>query len=199
LVSFAKIPLRFATKYPFPASYNQQFYFLAIMKKTFLLIALGAAFLAASLWVWLSNGKSAKAVKAKFRLGGAILTITGMMAAGSCSSNSSQISCYDPAPSNEVYVDRQGGYDNAQDVKNGDEINIRVKYFSAYGIRVAIETPEQSTVLQNVIYEITESRAEITHTIDVADYLGEAYLRVYIMFSADEEYKCDNLKLNVIE
>ena len=33
------------------------------MKKTFLLIGLGTAFLAVSLWVWLSNGKSAKAVK----------------------------------------------------------------------------------------------------------------------------------------
>ena len=52
------------------------------MKKTLLVIGLGTAFLAVSLWVWLSNGKSAKAVKAKFRLGGALLTLTGMMAIG---------------------------------------------------------------------------------------------------------------------
>lgn len=57
------------------------------MKKTLLIIGLGTAFLAVSLWVWISNGKSARAVKAKFRIGGALLTLTGMMTVGSCNSN----------------------------------------------------------------------------------------------------------------
>ncbi len=168
------------------------------MKKTLLLIALGAAFLAVSLWVWLSNGKSAKAVKAKFRLGGAILTLTSMMAAGGCSSPS-QIACYDPAPQNEVYLEHQEGYQSAQDVKNGDSINVQVRYFSAYGIRISIEDATHSEVLQNEIYEIKESSADISHTINVGEYVGIAYLTVFVMLSNDQEYVCDSMKLNVLE
>jgi hypothetical protein len=70
------------------------------MKKTLLIIGLGTAFLAVSLWVWISNGKSARAVKAKFRIGGALLTLTGMMTVGSCNTLTT---CYDPAPVNAVY------------------------------------------------------------------------------------------------
>ena len=163
------------------------------MKKTVLFIGLGAAFLAVSLWVWLSNGKSARAVKAKFRLGGALLTLTGMMAVGSCNTLNT---CYDPAPVNMVYIERG----ETQDVKNGDHITVKVSYFSAYGIKVTIaKDAENSEVLQSEIYKITESSADVIHTIDVADYVGEAHLRVYLMISENEIYGRDYLKLNVLE
>ena len=163
------------------------------MKKVILFIGIGAAFLAVSLWVWLSNGKSARAVKAKFRLGGALLTLTGMMTVGSCNI---MTSCYDPAPTNMVYIERG----ETQDVKNGDHITVKVSYFSAYGIKVTIaKDAENSEVLQSEIYKITESRADVIHTIDVADYVGEAHLRVYLMISENEIYEQDYLKLNVLE
>ena len=163
------------------------------MKKVILFIGIGAAFLAVSLWVWLSNGKSARAVKAKFRLGGALLTLTGMMTVGSCNI---MTSCYDPAPTNMVYIERG----ETQDVKNGDHITVKVSYFSAYGIKVTIaKDAENSEVLQSEIYKITESSADVIHTIDVADYVGEAHLRVYLMISENEIYEQDYLKLNVIE
>ena len=163
------------------------------MKKTVLFIGLGTAFLAVSLWVWLSNGKSARAVKAKFRLGGALLTLTGMMTVGSCNI---MTSCYDPAPTNMVYIERG----ETQDVKNGDHITVKVSYFSAYGIKVTIaKDAENSEVLQSEIYKITESSADVIHTIDVADYVGEAHLRVYLMISENEIYEQDYLKLNVLE
>ena len=163
------------------------------MKKAILFIGIGAAFLAVSLWVWLSNGKSARAVKAKFRLGGALLTLTGMMTVGSCNIIST---CYDPAPTNIVFIERG----ETQDVKNGDHITVKVSYFSAYGIKVTIaKDAENSEVLQSEIYKITESRADVIHTIDVADYVGEAHLRVYLMISENEIYEQDYLKLNVLE
>ena len=163
------------------------------MKKAILFIGIGAAFLAVSLWVWLSNGKSARAVKAKFRLGGALLTLTGMMAVGSCNTLNT---CYDPAPVNMVYIERG----ETQDVKNGDHITVKVSYFSAYGIKVTIaKDAENSEVLQSEIYKITESSADVIHTIDVADYVGEAHLRVYLMISENEIYELDYLKLNVLE
>lgn len=163
------------------------------MKKTFLLIGLGTAFLAVSLWVWLSNGKSAKAVKAKFRLGGALLTLTGMMTVGSCNI---MTSCYDPAPTNMVYIERG----ETQDVKNGDQINIKVNYFSAYGIMVSIEKgAEDWGVLQRETYKITDANAEVIHTINVGNHIGEAHLRVYVMTSEKDGYECDYLLLNVLE
>ena len=163
------------------------------MKKAILFIGIGAAFLAVSLWVWLSNGKSAAAVKAKFRLGGALLTLTGMMTVGSCNIIST---CYDPAPTNLVFIERG----ETQDVKNGDHITVKVSYFSAYGIKVTIaKDAENSEVLQSEIYKITESRADVIHTIDVADYVGDAHLRVYLMISENEIYEQDYLKLNVLE
>ena len=163
------------------------------MKKAILFIGIGAAFLAVSLWVWLSNGKSARAVKAKFRLGGALLTLTGMMTVGSCNI---MTSCYDPAPTNMVYIERG----ETQDVKNGDHITVKVSYFSAYGIKVTIaKDAENSEVLQSEIYKIKESSADVIHTIDVADYVGEAHLRVYLMISENEIYELDYLKLNVLE
>lgn len=167
------------------------------MKKTLLIIGLGSAFLAVSLLVWLSNGKSARAVKAKFRLGGALLTLTGMMTVGSCNV---MTSCYDPAPQNMVYIEREGAYDGALDVKNGDQVNIKVSYFSAYGVKVTIAKDFQnSEVLQSEIYEITDSNADVLHTINVADHVGEAHLRVYVMISEEENYECEYLKLNVLE
>ena len=58
---------------------------------------------------------------------------------------------------------------------------------------------ENSEVLQSEIYKITESSADVIHTIDVADYVGEAHLRVYLMISENEIYEQDYLKLNVLE
>ena len=168
------------------------------MKKTLLVIGLGIAFLAVSLWVWLSNGKSAKAVKAKFRLGGALLTLTGMMAIGGC--KGSLVSCYDPAPQNVVYIEREVSSDTPQSVRNGDLINIEVSYFSAYGIKVTVEKGVYNReVLQSETYKITDSKATITHTINVGDHVGEAHLRVYIMHSEEEAYEYDYLFLNVLE
>lgn len=169
------------------------------MKKTLLIIGLGTAFLAVSLWVWISNGKSARAVKAKFRIGGALLTLTGMMTVGSCNSNT-LTSCYDPAPVNAVYIEREVAYNTAQNVRNGDQIKIELTYFSAYGIKVTIENGVNNReVLQSDVYQITESNTNVFHTIDVGDHVGEAHLRVYVIISEGNEYESEYLFLNVIE
>ena len=49
------------------------------MKRALMIIGLGIAFVGASLWVMLSGGRSAKAIRAKFRLGGAILTLVSYL------------------------------------------------------------------------------------------------------------------------
>ena len=64
------------------------------MKRILPIICTGAAFLAVSLWVWLSKGKTAKAVKTKFRLGGVLLTLISTISIGSCG-GSPVVTCYD--------------------------------------------------------------------------------------------------------
>ena len=64
------------------------------MKRILPIICTGAAFLAVSLWVWLSKGKSAKALKTKFRLGGVLLTLISTISIGSCG-GSPVVTCYD--------------------------------------------------------------------------------------------------------
>lgn len=64
-------------------------------------IAAGVAFLAASLWVFLSNGKSARALRTKYKMGGLMLTATSMLAASACQC-SPVVTCYEPAEPPEV-------------------------------------------------------------------------------------------------
>ena len=103
------------------------------MKRTLSIIGIGAAFGAVSLWVWLTRGKNAKAVKAKFRLGGTLLTLTSALSLGSCGGRP-VITCYDTPSMNQVLIQCDRTNESA-DVRNGDKITIETSYFNAYGIR----------------------------------------------------------------
>ena len=52
------------------------------MKRTLLLIGLGIAFIGVSLWVTMSRGRNARAIRAKYRLGGAIPLVPAKNPAG---------------------------------------------------------------------------------------------------------------------
>lgn len=69
-------------------------------KYFFVYLALGAAFLGVSLWVWLSGGKNARAVNAKYRLGGMMLSTWALLSAAGCGTTpggNPVITCYEPA------------------------------------------------------------------------------------------------------
>ena len=72
-------------------------------------IAAGVAFLALSLWVFLSKGKNAKAVRAKYRLGGLMLTAWAMLSATACRCTPT-VTCYEPMmpPDEEVDANNNG-------------------------------------------------------------------------------------------
>jgi hypothetical protein len=171
------------------------------MKRTLSIIGIGAAFLAVSLWVWFTNGKSSKAVMAKFRLGGALLTLTSALTLGSCGGRP-VITCYDTPSMNEVLIECDRTRESIE-VRNGDKITIGVSYFNAYGIRVSIVKGEDPSgnaeVLQSTVYEITGQDASVTHTVNAGSYTGQAQILVYMLSSADDEgYVCEYYKLNVI-
>ncbi len=67
--------------------------------KTIIIIAgLGIAFGAVSLWVIITRNRNAKAVAAKFRLGGMIIAATSLLSSASCGCKIIQPDCYDPEP-----------------------------------------------------------------------------------------------------
>lgn len=158
------------------------------MKRTLTLIALGTAFVAVSLWVWLSRGKNAKAVRAKFRLGGAIIALTSLVNLTSCGPDGPiGVTCYDPAPVNEIYWNR---YDhNNTEVKNGDVLNFYYYNIQAQQVAITIESKEDGKELQRTTYDLTDSSASLTHTIDVGDYTGEAVLKFLLLNDNAEPYE----------
>ena len=66
-----------------------------------MIAGVGIAFAAVSLWVWIARGKSAAAVRTKYRLGGILLSLT---VAATTLTACGGASCYAPAvePTNTV-------------------------------------------------------------------------------------------------
>jgi hypothetical protein len=157
------------------------------MKKTLALIGIGAAFLAVSLWVWLSRGRNAKAVKAKFRLGGMILTLTGIMAAG-CTPGSGTtcyeppIECYDPAPINVVHIEGYS-YNHIPEVANGEQLSIKAYYMTFKYVGAALLNADKE-VLQTEIYTLDGSQGEFIFTVEAGGYRGAANL---VIWMSDED------------
>ena len=148
--------------------------------------ALAVAFAAVSLWVILSRGKNAKAVRAKFRLGGLMLTIMGIMASSGCSKLVScyePVMCYDPAPpENTVHVWPEG---TDETVSVGDEIHIGVYCPNCQSYSYRIVTSEPSLLLMEdndpVIQEgplSLDKNGEATIVIEETEYSGDIWVCV---------------------
>lgn len=72
------------------------------------LAALAVAFAAVSVWVFLSGGKNARSIRAKFRLGGMMLTVSSLLSMASCTSCHPQPTCYDQPMCYEPVEQEQG-------------------------------------------------------------------------------------------
>ena len=156
------------------------------IKLTFVYIAVGIAFLAVSLWVFLSGGKSARAVAAKFRLGGILLTTWSMLSAASCT-GVPQVTCYEPLPPPEVMcydvaiesdilsvvVKDYGG----NKLKPGDVLllNIEKPTYGKYVFRIRVG---EKTLLQTESFTVPESgEAGFELTLAPTEYRGEAWVQ----------------------
>lgn len=147
------------------------------MKRTLLLIGLGAAFLAVSLWVTLSGGRSARAIRTKYRLGGAILSLTAALSLASCENgNGPFTTCYDPVTGfNSIEAPETL---SSSELRNGDIVR-----FDAWG---EFETTVKISLiaaggldLQSESYELKPYKVrEILFTIAAGEYRGAATLRL---------------------
>ena len=170
------------------------------MKIKFLAIYLlaGAAFLGVSLWVFLSSGRSAKAIRAKYKLGGVMLTAWTMFSSAACEGVTPQVTCYEPVDpqimcydvpmetnSLTVSVKDYGGIN----IKPGDVliVNLAGPTTDEYKFRIHagdVEAPviqEFSYSDENVPYEIV-----IEQTLSATDYKGEATIEAIGVFKGGD-------------
>ena len=158
------------------------------MKRTILIVALSVAFAAVSLWLILSGGRSKRATRLKYRLGGMLIGLTAL-ASTACEGGGFMTSCYDPAPppSNEHYW--SDGVANSE-LRNGDVV---ILYYNClFGEEVTIslrsDDNEPSRVLCSKTYAVKQGDNHLEFTIDAGDYRGRAKLGVEYVNYEGEEY-----------
>ena len=154
------------------------------IKALFVYIALGIAFAAVSLWVFLSKGENARAIRTKYKLGGAMIAAWAILSAANCQGPGPMVTCYDPvAPQNEVLVAAKDN--NAATLKSGDIIQVIVlsPTFREYQITLATEGAEPKLLQSETFVREEEEMGswEATFEIKLAetDYKGSVSLKVY--------------------
>ena len=148
------------------------------MKRTILIIALGVAFVGASLWLILSGGRSRRATRLKYRIGGAILSLVALTSTA-CNGPGFMVSCYDPAPPVENTHGWTDGVANSE-LRNGDIVVL--DYLCMFGEEVKISLVssdnEAERELCSQTYAVKQGDNQLSFTIDAGDYRGRARLRV---------------------
>lgn len=172
------------------------------IKFAIIYIVAGVAFVAVSLWAFLSNGRSAKAIRYKYKLGGIMLTAWAMLSAASCSGVPPFVTCYEPVvqcydvamPNNEVYVEvkEYGG----NKCKSGDVITIRIDYptYDKFRCRITAN-PEngEAFVIQKQDFETVEGKAEFELTLAATDYKGNVKVTVCGINKAEDGTESENV------
>ncbi|MBR5905841.1 MAG: hypothetical protein IKZ51_05230 [Bacteroidales bacterium] len=175
------------------------------MKAKYLVIYIlaGAAFLGVSLWVFLSNGKSSKAIRYKYKLGGILLTAWSMLTFASCEGGRPVVTCYEPAVTCYDVVQEQdlvvvGIKDKSGDLlKCGDAIVIKVEYPSYERYRYRLSTASTSpnapapVVLQENDFEVKGAPCAFEMLVRDTDYTGTIKLVVYGLYNSESEKEAE--------
>ena len=150
------------------------------MKRTALFIVLGVAFAAVSLWYLLSAGRSKRATRLKYRLGGALLSI---MAITSTGCGKIMPTCYDvyvpePEPEAPVYKINLINQDATSTItiRNGDLLVFQFDS-NTNALPHFIVIGSDNRVIQDSKGEGDDHQS--IFTLDVGDYVGEAKLNVW--------------------
>ena len=132
-------------------------------KFAFIYIAAGVAFVAVSLWVFLSNGKSARAIRYKYKLGGIMLTAWAMLSAASCTGRPPFVTCYEPVVTcYDVAMETDLVSATVKDyggnkLKPGDTMvfSIENPSYKEYRFRIVAGNP-QASLIQEFTYRLPE-------------------------------------------
>lgn len=158
-------------------------------KAFFVYVALGIAFAAVSLWVILSRGKNAKAIRAKYRLGGAMIATWAILSAASCDGPGPFVTCYDPVmPPNQVNISNKN-YEDTQ-LNAGDILLVQVyePTYDTYLIRIFTKDKNPRRLLQSESFDV-EDKSQYAAVFELqlaeTDYTGEAIVEVYGVATED--------------
>lgn len=148
------------------------------MKRTILIISLGVAFVGASLWLILSGGRSRRATRLKYRIGGAILSLVALTSTA-CNGPGPMVSCYDPAPPRENLHFWADGVANSQ-LRNGDIVVLDYDCMFGEEVKISLlsDDNESERELCSQTYTVKQGGNQLSFTIDAGDYRGRAKLRV---------------------
>ena len=148
------------------------------MKVKFLLVYViaGALFVGASLWVFLSKGKSAKALRYKYKLGGIMLTAWSFITAASCTVGVPEVMCYDPVRPMDMMSVTVKGYEGNR-LKSGDIMVVTIASPSSNKYICTVNSVADNSLLQKEELTAPEiQNGELVFEIKLAhtDYKGEA-------------------------
>lgn len=138
------------------------------MKTKYFLIYLGIgiAFAAVSLWVFLSRGKNAKAIRAKYKLGGALLTTWALLSAATCAGPKPELLCYDmPAPTNQLAIEANAS--GEMTFTKGDVLKVHVMMATAEHYSWKITSSDRKMLLQEGKYDMPEEPHEMDINLEV--------------------------------
>lgn len=145
-------------------------------------VSLGIAFAAVSLWVFLSRGKNAKAIRTKYKLGGAMIAAWAILSAANCQGPGPMVTCYDPVPpQNDVMLSLKDMEDKV--INNGDILQVQIyePTYDRYRIKISADG-SSSLLIQSETFDFTD-RSQYVATFEfqlaVDDYKGTFAFEVF--------------------
>ena len=155
-------------------------------------IGIGIAFAAVSLWVILSGSENAKAIRAKYKLGGALLTTWALLSASTCSPRIGTPLCYDmPAPNNRVYISEKAASDGKY--SDGEVMVVEITAASCEKYDWKIMDQERKKVIQKGTFS---APAEQTFNLSFEVTLRPGGYKGPALFILDGYYKWDDGQLH---
>ena len=144
------------------------------MKRTLLLIGLGIAFIGVSLWVAMSRGRNARAIRAKYRLGGAILSLLAIV---SCGPEGGITTCYDVFTGhNNISVSES---QQLTELRNGDVLIFKgLCEFPTKATIMLLDKAERELQRKEYMLDAVYQVLDLEFEVEVGDYRGDAILRI---------------------
>ena len=158
------------------------------VQSVFVLITVGIAFLAVSLWAFLSNGRSAKALRFKYKLGGILLTAWATLSTASCAGTGPFVTCYEPAvqcydvamPADEISLNVKDKEGNQLKSGNILVVNVEYPFFTRYRIRISYQ-PEggEPVEIQVAEFDVVDGKAQAEIKLADTQYKGVAHVTFF--------------------
>ena len=180
----------------------------------FIYVFVGIAFLAACLWVFLTGGKNAKAINAKYRLGGIVLTAWAVLSVVSCDvpgifnrgeEGEGMVMCYDPVPNDMTRISIKAANPDQQidEMAPGDTINVVIEGATLENYLLEVRAGYHDgtgDLLQSAELKIEEQAVFDVVLSEEIEYRGAAEIVVKTVNAdnPEKDYICGLYSVNII-